>query len=521
VLEITSAPRVTGSGAQGRWFSQSPFRITLWDMTGSGRGRGTVRAVISDAKYIGVSSYLNEGGEAFFTLPYNHPQIAECLPLERHYRIDRWDEEDAVYRTVGTGILQDYQATDNETVFYGIDYMAALNQTLTDVSAVISNPSTTVTYDNKTISEIWQSELSAARTGANSRLGFVTVEGTINAATKTYDIFTAGEQRGEFLFNMAAIAQEGTTSKVVFGNRIESSTQSYNSFFLDMNYATTPNNSVRLVYGWNVKRFSYSPNFRNLRTRAVLIATSIFGTTSSKIWSDYATSALASTYGTIDRVDIQEDLISQESVSARAAYNLNESSPERLKVINLAVVDGAIIPYKNYNLGDDVRVVIKRGLVNIDTNVTLRGQQWVGREDGSEELSFDFYNRSQREFELVPYREESPISKISVDTAVFEPTTDAGPEHLSAVPISDPFISGGSEQLETSPQMPSQPQDQNVPPPAPGKDGTPTDIPQQPSANVPVKPKSKTTITTVGATTTVTTTTGKKKKTFSYTKLGR
>jgi hypothetical protein len=521
VLEITSALRVTGSGAQGRWFSQSPFRITLWDTTGSGRGRGTVRAVISDAKYIGVSSYLNEGGEAFFTLPYNHPQIAECLPLERHYRIDRWDEEDAVYRTVGTGILQDYQATDNETVFYGIDYMAALNQTLTDVSAVISNPSTTVTYDNKTISEIWQSELSAARTSTNSRLGFITVEGTINAATKTYDIFTAGEQRGEFLFNMAAIAQEGTTSKVVFGNRVESSAQSYDSFFLDMNYATTPNNSVRLVYGWNVKRFSYSPNFRNLRTRAVLIATSIFGTSSSKIWSDYATSALASTYGTIDRVDIQEDLISQESVSARAAYNLNESSPERLKVINLAVVDGSIIPYKNYKLGDDVRVVIKRGLVDIDTNVTLRGQQWVGREDGSEELSFDFYNRSQREFELVPYREESPISKITVETAVFEPTTDAGPEHLSAVPISDPFISGGSEQLETSPQTPSQPQDQNVPPPAPGKDGTPTDIPQQPSANVPVKPKSKTTITTVGATTTVTTTTGKKKKTFSYTKLGR
>jgi hypothetical protein len=521
VLEITSAPRVTGSGAQGRWFSQSPFRITLWDTTGSGRGRGTVRAVISDAKYIGVSSYLNEGGEAFFTLPYNHPQIAECLPLERHYRIDRWDEEDAVYRTVGTGILQDYQATDNETVFYGIDYMAALNQTLTDVSAVISNPSTTVTYDNKTISEIWQSELSAARTSTNSRLGFITVEGTINAATKTYDIFTAGEQRGEFLFNMAAIAQEGTTSKVVFGNRVESSTQSYDSFFLDMNYATTPNNSVRLVYGWNVKRFSYSPNFRNLRTRAVLIATSIFGTSSSKIWSDYATSALASTYGTIDRVDIQEDLISQESVSARAAYNLNESSPERLKVINLAVVDGSIIPYKNYKLGDDVRVVIKRGLVDIDTNVTLRGQQWVGREDGSEELSFDFYNRSQREFELVPYREQSPISKISVETAVFEPTTDAGPEHLSAVPIGDPFMNGGADQLETSPQIPSQQQDKNEPPSPPGGDGTPTNLPQQPSANVPVKPKSKTSITVVGATTTVTTTTGKKKKTFSYTKLGR
>ena len=521
VLDVTSAVRLTSSGAQGRWFSQSPFRITLWDMTGTGRGRGTVRAVISDAKYIGVSSYLNEGGEAFFTLPYNHPQISQCLPLERHYRIDRWDEEDAVYRTVGTGILQDYQATDNETVFYGIDYMAALNQTLTDVSGIIANPSTTVTYDNKTVSEIWQSELSAAKNGANSRLGFIDIEATISPSVKTYDIFTAGEQRGEFLFNMAAIAQEGTTSKVVFGNRIETNAQSYNSFFLDMNYSTTENNSIRLVYGWNVKRFSYSPNFRNLRTRAVLIATSIFGTSSSKIWSDYATSALVSTYGIIDRVDIQEDLISQDSVSARAAYNLSESAPERLKVINLAVVDGSVIPYKNYKLGDDVRVVIKRGIVDIDTNVTLRGQQWVGREDGSEELSFDFYNKSQREFELAPYREQSPISKIEVDTAIFEPTTDAGPGHLSAVPISDPFATGASGELETSPSAPSDPQSQTSPPPPPGTDGTPANNPKNPPANVPVKPKPVTTITTVGATTTVTTMTGKKKKTFSYTKLGR
>ncbi len=462
-LEITSAPRV-GSNAQGKWFSQSPFRITLWDMTGAGRGRGTVKAVISDAKYIGCSSYLNEGGEAFFTLPYNHPQIAECLPLERHYRIDRWDEEDAVYRTIGTGILQDYQATDNETVFYGIDYMSVLNQTITDVSAIISNPSNTVTYDNQSISQIWQAEMSAAKNTANSRLGFIDIEGTINAATKTYDIFTAGENRGEFLFNMTAIAQEGTTSKVVFGNRIESSTQSYNSFFLDMNYSTTPNNSLRLVYGANVKRFSYSPNFRNLRTRAVLIATSIFNATQSKIFSDYATSSLVSTYGIIDRVDVFEDLISQDSVSARTAYNLNESSPEKLRVISLSVVDGSVIPYKNYSLGDDIRVIINRGNVALDASVTLRGQQWVGREDGSEEIAFDFYNRSNREFELSPYRPASPVSTVPTEATVFQPTTETGPNHLSAPPEGTDTY---SEEETPTQAADIQPQDPASPPPPP------------------------------------------------------
>ncbi len=183
--------------------------------------------------------------------------------------------------------------------------------------------------------------------------------------------------------------------------------------FLDMNYASAANNSLRLVYGANVKRFSYSPNFRSLRTRAVVIATSIFnGITPTKIWSNFATSALASTYGIIDRVDLQQDIISQSAVSSRANFNLYQSSPEKLQAISVSVVDGSIIPFKNYKIGDDIRVVINRGNVNIDTNLTIRGQQWIGREDGSEEISFEFFNRDQQSYELTPYRAASSLESI-------------------------------------------------------------------------------------------------------------
>jgi hypothetical protein len=425
-------------------------------MTGAGRGRGAVKAVISDAKYIGCSSHLNQGGEMFFTLPYNHPQIAECDPLNRHYRVDRWDEEDALYRTVGSGILQDYSATDNETVFFGVDYLGVLNQTLTDTAAASSG--STVTYNDKTISHIFQSEMSTVKNQANSRLGFIDVEATINAASTTYDFFTAGEQRTDFLFNIASIAQAGTTNKVVFGNRIESATQSYNSFFLDMNYASAPNNSLRLVYGANVKRFSYSPNFRSLRTRAVVIATSIFnGITPTKIWSNFATSALASTYGIIDRVDLQQDIISQSAVSSRAAFNLYQSSPDKLRAISVSVVDGSIIPFKNYKIGDDIRVIIDRGNVAIDTNLTIRGQQWVGREDGSEEISFDFFNRDQQSYELTPYRAASSLESILRNNQNLEmgtgdqgseSTTGRGPDVESGYEA-DPGASQGTEKPPT------------------------------------------------------------------------
>jgi hypothetical protein len=409
-------------------YTQSTFRISLWDTTGTGRGRGSLKATIKDAKYIGVSSYLNEGGEMFFTLPYNHPQISQCLPLERHYSVERFDEDDLIYRTIGNGILQDYVATDDEVVFYGIDYMTVLNQTLTDPTAALGGA--TVTYDNKTLGYIVQAELSAAKAATNSRLGFINIEATINGAATTYDIFTAGETRTDFIRNVCAIAQEGLTTKVVFGNRIETETTSYNSFFIDQNYSTATNNKLTLSYGGNVKRFSYTPNFKSLRTKALLISTNQFLTTSSRVWSSVATSALASTYGVIERLDIQQDVVSSASATKKAAQNLYESSPDKIKEITVAISDGAIIPYKDYQLGDDIRIIINRGPVSLNTNLTLRGQEWVGREDGSESLTFDFYNRNQTVTEVSPYKDDSSIKSAGGKNRA-TPSTMSGPDHLS------------------------------------------------------------------------------------------
>jgi hypothetical protein len=203
-----------------------------------------------------------------------------------------------------------------------------------------------------------------------------------------------------------------------------------------MNHASAVNNSLRLVYGANVKRFSFSPNFRSLRTRALVIATSIFNNiVPTKIWSPVATSALASTYGLIDRVDLQEDIISQSAASSRAAYNLYQSSPDKLRAISVSVVDGSIIPFKNYKIGDDVRVIIDRGNVNIDANLTISGQEWVGREDGSEEISFDFFNRDQQSYELSPYRPRGTLQKIMQSnedmSSDSSPTTSVEPDYTS------------------------------------------------------------------------------------------
>ena len=441
--------------------NQTLYRIILWETNTTDRGRGPIAAIIHDAKNIGVSTYLNEGGEMFFTLPYNHPQISECVPLERHYRVDRFDEEEGRYITVGQGLLEDYEATENETVFYGLDYMGVLYKTIT-------TPSTTqtFTYTNSTFATIYQNEMTQAIGATNSRLGFIdyslgstwshqsSFPLVINSSTNTYSVYTGGEPRLSFISNLANIVMSGTTTKVVFGNTLESDTELYSGFFCDMNWSPTPNNNIVLEYGANVKSFTYSPNFRRLLTRSLLVATNS-GATVSKIWSSVATGTAApsSTYGLIDGVSAAEDIKSQAAADARASYNLYQTSPDKIKMISIAVKDGSIIPFKRYKLGDDIRVRINRGNVSVDASITLRGQQYVGRSDGSEQLWFDFFIRDAMDFNLYgsnqvadsPSRgrgkgRQAPVADDIIPTP--EPTPPPPP---AAVPDTPPQVPGDDD----------------------------------------------------------------------------
>jgi hypothetical protein len=389
---------------------QTLYRVILWDMESTKRGRNKIKAIIHDAKTIGVSSYLNDAGEIFFTLPYNHPQISEIKPLERHYRVDRFDEEEGQYRVISQGLIEDYEATQNEIIVYGIDYMGVLNKTITD-----PNTSTTYSYTSRTFQYIYQDQLTQAITAqANSRLGFIRFNaGTswshqlskplvINPSTNTYSVFTAGEPRMGFLSNLANIAMEGTTSKVVFGNTLESPTESYDTFFCDMNYLPTVNDDMVLEFGSNVRDFSYSPNYRSLRSRFLVVGTNNAASGVYTVWSSIATNSLTPTslYGAIDEVMMVRDIKTTQALDARAAFQLYRSSPNYIRSFSLSVQDGSVIPFKRYKMGDDIRVRVKRGLVDIDANITLTGQRYTGNVDGSEQIFFEFILRGATSFDL-------------------------------------------------------------------------------------------------------------------------
>lgn len=114
--------------------SQPNFRITLWEIDGTTRWRGEQKAVVYDAKSIGVEEHANDTGSAYWTLANDHPQIAKFEPLKSHYEIARWSIQDNTWLFVAAGILNDYTTTENETVFNGLDYKSVLNQIFTPIT---------------------------------------------------------------------------------------------------------------------------------------------------------------------------------------------------------------------------------------------------------------------------------------------------------------------------------------------------------------------------------------------------
>ena len=93
--------------------------------------QGNVVAVIKDARDVGVQLYANDSGSMYFTLPVDHPALPLINPLEQHYVVQRWNGSS--YDTIQSGFITDYDASANEVVITGVDYMTTLNKYYTPI----------------------------------------------------------------------------------------------------------------------------------------------------------------------------------------------------------------------------------------------------------------------------------------------------------------------------------------------------------------------------------------------------
>lgn len=343
-------------------------RIELYDI-GANRGPGNLVAIIDDAKVIGVSAYANDIGELFFTLPWNHPQISQCVPLQRHYRVLRYDGGTGAYATVARGILEDFEATANEVVFYGSDYMSLLYTTIS---------SSNTSYNNTLLGTIINAQVTAAIAETNSRSAFTSV-GTIAATSTTATLLSSYQPRLDFIRSVAEISM---SSRSVRSNFYVTRDSPYTWNFTE-NDGSEELTDLRLEYGGLVNGFAYAPDYANFATHIAAIGIKRDG---ASILYSTQSSADTSTYGRIARAALFQDVVNQtalDNLTSRAAKTAG--IPD--KRVSIVLRTNKIAPWGGWDLADNVRVVIRRGsLININGLYTIWGMEWKVNPSGQEDL---------------------------------------------------------------------------------------------------------------------------------------
>lgn len=192
---------------------RAPWRIVIKGM-GALRGPGTTVAVIEDAKNVGASELYNSPGELHFTLPKDHAQISAIEPKLTHYSVqfrqgDGWHE-------VFAGLMDDFDASDTDVIFYGVDYMGLLDR-IADERYDASNPdkpsekggSKYVTTGKNSINYIVTDQLTRAKALANSPVGFITV-GSIATMTETLTVYSTYAPVLQFITGLLDSHRAGT-----------------------------------------------------------------------------------------------------------------------------------------------------------------------------------------------------------------------------------------------------------------------------------------------------------------------
>jgi len=151
----------------------SHTRIRIFKLAAN-RGVGEEVYVIYDAKHIGSAVLANDAGGAYWTLPINHPANKECVPLLRHYKIERFNHDTDTYNLVGQGLIMSADVTNDEVVYNGSDYMALMDMHYTPVLGALQSATSPLSYpagNTKPIIERGNATLTANRSASALRTG--------------------------------------------------------------------------------------------------------------------------------------------------------------------------------------------------------------------------------------------------------------------------------------------------------------------------------------------------------------
>jgi len=348
-----------------------PFVVKLWDINASDRSRGTLKAIITDARDIGVSSHANEGGELFFTLPWNHPSIQECDPWERHYEVTRLNRISGGYDVVGVGLLDDTDEDPNDVIIRGRDYLSLFDSSISGANTSHTSQEYGAIISTQISAAIFQPSFTTKSVTRHITLG------TIDNTSQTTTVITSYQPRLEFVRSLLDIYQSDSSVRPIV-----SVTRSTPFTFSFQKNAGVDRTQQRFEFGGLINDFRYVPGFADFGTQAFAVGQKREGATLLFSSQGYASET---TYGIIQKGTLFIDVVNQSALDNKAKRFARDIGTVG-KNVALGIRLGGVAPWGWGELGDSLPVVINRGRTQVNGLYTVWGQEWIGKSDGSEDL---------------------------------------------------------------------------------------------------------------------------------------
>ena len=374
-------------------------------------------AVIEDAANIGASEMYNSGGEFFFSLPAIHPQVAVIEPYQVHYLLEHYRGES--WRSITGGIITDFDATDNDVVFYGQDYLAILsrlvddrfNPTASADAEAVLYPATGggAKYVGRTISQIITDQLDRAIHNVGSPLRFFT-RGAVATMDEKIDIFVSFKERLPFIAGLIESHRAGTGVRTrLIAQRAGNGAWS----FIVKEDAGRDRPNLRMEYGGLVQGFRVIP-FGDFATRLLAV-----GRVYNQLKVEYITATAPppsgqdaswyeENYGVLPKTAIYQDVTDVNDLKRRAKQAVARSVRVG-KALALHLRPGALQIKDGWDIADSILVDINRGVVSTTRMGsgywTIWGWTWELKPDGEEDITLSLLPKedgSAPSLDLIP-----------------------------------------------------------------------------------------------------------------------
>lgn len=351
-----------------------------------GRGPGLVVAVIEDAKSVGASIMYNSPGELHFTVPVDHPQISVIEPRQTHYSVQFYGGDG--WREVYAGLVADFDATEEEVVFLGIDYLGLLDYTM-DERYFPSDPNRAFSkggsyYSNQTIRTVVMDQLSKVAKVSNSPVGFITI-GSVATMDEKVTIYSTMQPILSFVGGLLDSHRQGGGKKT----RIQVRRTTLGGYeFVVTDDPGTQRDNLRLRYGELVNGYRvipFGPSWSSVlnaigRTREglrVLYKTKTAPGIDPTVWGRFARAVI------MDNVSDEPDLDRRAQQAAIHGGKLGSQ-------IGLGIRSGLLQPLNGYDICDTFPVAIIHGAVNTTKFGSgywvCYGVTWEAGDDGSQQV---------------------------------------------------------------------------------------------------------------------------------------